>query len=72
MKFTKGDWTHTGFRDVFMEVVRIDVQNKKIAKMKVIWWNLGWIGKPFLIDIESIRIKDFNNWSKLTNRIRKI
>lgn len=41
--------THPAFKDVFIEVVRIQYQDAKRVKAKIIWWNRSQTGKPFTI-----------------------
>lgn len=68
MKFTKGLWTHEKFMDVAIEVVKVSYMNHKKAKLKIWWWNRGWVGKPFkpfTDKTDRLVITDFTGWKKI-------
>ncbi len=52
--------------DVFIEVLSVPYQDAKRAKLRVIWWNKGWVGTPFqLTQKESLKITNFNGWKPI-------
>lgn len=65
-----GYWMHTNAMDVFIEVVRIQYQDNKRLKLKVRWWNLGYVGRPYCItyrpDTVTINFRDQFKWLPLT------
>lgn len=73
MRFSRGDWKHENCIDVFIEVIKVQYVDSKRAKLRVIWWNLGYTGNPWtLTQAESLEIqaKDFPKWQRLQSRIR--
>lgn len=75
MKFRKKMfYTHDEFMDVAVEVVKVQFQDSKKAKLKIRWWNRGWVGKPydiFLAD-HKITIKNFRGWKRLNSLERYV
>ena len=67
-----GFWMHKHAMDVFIEVVRLQYRDMKRTRLKIRWWNLGYVGNPYCISskIETVTIKttDLANWHQLTNR----
>jgi hypothetical protein len=54
---------HKNAMDIFIEVIRSDPDSKFVR-----WWNLGYTGNPWRMDMEKIRIapEDEVNWLPLT------
>jgi len=67
LKFTKGLWTHKRFRDVFIEVSRVQYQDHKRSKLKIVWWNKNPCGRPFRIfeDKITVGVEQYDNWERL-------
>jgi len=60
--------THPHFRDVFIEIVRIQYRDEKRVKAKIRWWNRGYKGlNPYAIS--GIETFTFTNekWNELIN-----
>lgn len=82
MRWTKGDWTHVNFKDVFFEVIKVQYADQKRAKLRGYWWNLGWTGNAQRIILDEycpdravtieIQAKDFAGWKHLPSRIRTV
>ena len=76
MRFSRGDWVHEDFMDVFIEVVKVQYADAKRIKLKIFWWNLGWTGSAMRIFPNSapfeIKAKDFARWKRLESRIRTV
>lgn len=59
--------------DVYIEVVKVQYQDWKRAKLRVIWWNKGWVGVPFqLTNVVSLKVTNLTGWKRLNNPIRKV
>jgi hypothetical protein len=43
MEFSPGLWTHEKFMDVAIEIIKVSYQDEKQAKLKIWWWNRGWV-----------------------------
>lgn len=67
MKFTPGFWTHEKFMDVAIEILKVQYQDEKRAKLKIHWWNRGWVGEPFrpFPTPNKLKITDFSGWKPL-------
>lgn len=73
MRFFTGLWEHENFMDVYIEIVKVQYQDYKRAKLTVIWWNKGWVGEPFQLSQRThLKITNFNGWKQLKNPIRRI
>lgn len=76
MRFSKGDWTHEKFMDVFFEVIKVQYTDEKRAKLRGFWWNLGWCGNPYkpfhTPETLTIQAKDFDQWKRLESRVRTV
>jgi len=75
MHFTKGYYRHNNSLDVFFEVIKVQYVDHKRAKLRGRWWNLGWVGEPFLVypgNPVTVEIKkeEFRNWKYLYNTQR--
>jgi hypothetical protein len=77
MRFSRGDWTHEGFMDVFFQITKVQYSDAKRVKVRGHWWNLGWTGNPFkpfneqLFTLE-IKASEFPRWKRLESRIRTV
>ena len=61
----EGFWVHNKTMDLCIEVLEVNG-----LKLKVRWWNLGYVGDPWPIDgTEYIEIlpDGLKNWSQLTH-----
>lgn len=57
--------------DVYIEVLKVQYQDNKRAKLIVIWWNKGWVGQPFMVSLRSrLKIVNFKGWRRLQDPIR--
>jgi hypothetical protein len=61
-------YVHHKFKDVFIEVCKIQYTGPTYRKMKVRWWNIGFTGNPWCLDsrpqIIKIENKKWNqDWS---------
>jgi hypothetical protein len=67
MEFSPGLWTHEKFMDVAIEIIKVSYQDEKQAKLKIWWWNRGWVGEPFrpFSTPDRLIITDFTGWKKL-------
>lgn len=76
MRFSRGDWVHEKFMDVFFEVIKVQYIDAKRAKLRGFWWNLGWSGNAFKIlpnaETLTIQAKDFDQWKRLESRVRTV
>lgn len=73
MKFYAGLWEHERFMDVFIEVLKVQYQDEKRAKMIVVWWNKGWEGNPWPISLRTrLKITNFKGWRQVKNTQRKV
>lgn len=77
IKFTRGDWVHEDFMDVFIEVVKVQYSDPKRVKLKIHWWVLGWVGKPYrpfpgAAVTLVVQTKDIPRWKRLESRIRTV
>lgn len=62
-------YKHINMSDVFVQVLSIDSVDQNGFYTRVLWWNQGCMGNPWLIRDESDRIyiknKDLSLWRKL-------
>ena len=69
MRFCKGYFTYSNFKDVFIEVLSVPYRCNEYTKIKILWWNKNKHGKPFIIfpSAETIKIKkdEYKNWSRI-------
>lgn len=68
--FSKGYYVHKNFMDVAIEVVKIQYRNDRRTKLKIRWYNRGWVGQPFELygmrpTTISVKHTDINNWVKI-------
>jgi len=52
MIFEKGFYTHKNFKDVFIEVIDVVSKTDQYVLLKMLWWNRGQMGKPFVIAVD--------------------
>lgn len=66
----KGFYVHDNTMDVFIEVTRMPYRDAKRVRLKVRWWNFGYVGKPYLISNSeqsiTIAAEDIAKWKRLT------
>jgi hypothetical protein len=70
----KGYYMHKDCADVFIQVVKMAYRGPRYSKIKVIWWNLGYTGNPWMVPsramsgIETIKINNdkLKDWVQLT------
>jgi len=56
--------------DVFIEILSVQYRNPgKYEKLKILWWNRGQCGEPWLISPYNQKIKihkkDYSDWTRL-------
>ena len=64
-KFTKGPWRHRRMVDVFVDIIKIQYVGEKYTKLKVIWMNRGYTGKPWMLTMpENVKVmrEDEKDW----------
>lgn len=61
---TRDKFMHKNAMDVFIEVLGVEGESHLVR-----WWNLGYVGKPWEMDLEVVTIKkeDEHNWRELTS-----
>jgi len=68
-----GTWTHEKFKDVFVNILRVQYRGPKYTKVRVEWWNKNGMPtryagliKPYPIGITEtikIRTEDYQYWT---------
>lgn len=75
MKFARGFYKHKAFKDVFIEILRVQYVDEKRTKARVIWWNMGYVGEPYMIHRNEpiiIKKEQYENWVRFSpNQGRK-
>jgi len=70
--FKKGTyWMHSQFRDIFIEILRVNYVYSDKIKLKIRYWNLGYTGKPYAIyDVQEyvILAEEYKDWIQLNLR----
>jgi len=51
-----GSYFHRKGRDVFIRIKQIYHIDEKVMKCKAVWVNLGYVGKPWIIEQKSLEI----------------
>lgn len=68
-----GFWMHENGMDVCIEVKRVQYSDSKRLKLKVLWWNLGYSGNPFLIYYNEQKVeilkKDLHKWHGISGKV---
>ncbi len=58
--------THPRFMDIYMEIVKVVYRDEKRVKAKVLWWNKGYTGNPWLLfdrpTVEEFPIEKWNEF----------
>jgi hypothetical protein len=64
MRFRSGMfYRHEKMMDVFIEVIKTYQVDNKRSKVKVRWWNYGYVGEPWSIGItQTLDIRDSIDW----------
>ena len=67
-----GFWMHEDAMDVCIEVKRIQYSNTNKLVLKILWWNLGYSGNPFLLyynpQTVTILRKDLHKWHGINGK----
>lgn len=61
-------YMHRNAMDLCIQVLKIQYRDSRRIKLKVRWWNLGYTGNPWPLEMERIEIKtsDWLNWRPLS------
>lgn len=66
-------YMHENAMDVCIEVVATQYKDDQKIKMKVFWWNLGYVGEPYRLFPTAekliVRTEDWPKWKNITDRI---
>lgn len=65
---------HETSMDVAMEVLKVCYSCPDYEKLLVRFWNLGWVGRPFiLVSRDNVKIfrEDYGKW-RTVDKIRKL
>lgn len=67
-----GFYMHENAMDVCIEILRLQYTDAKRVKLKIRWWNLGYVGNPFCIDARgatiTIKASDIHKWKYLNSQ----
>lgn len=61
-------YMHENCLDVCIEVLKIQYKDSKRVKLKVNWVNLGYVGKPFILQFNrniEIKREDLVKWKNI-------
>lgn len=67
-------YMHKNAMDVCIEVLKVQYQDDKRIKLKVRWWNLGYVGEPYTLfgdstDRLTLSKDNWLEWVNITDRI---
>lgn len=60
-------YMHPNCQDVCMQIVKADDTQIGLLMVEVLWLNLGYTGKPWIVDSGEYYLSNANEWRDITS-----